>query len=64
MDAAGDEGAPGDDGARRGERENELGRVGSVEFGVHVDEVVAEEGRERGAEGLDDLGMDGSAETG
>ena len=48
LDRPSNEGGPGDDRARRGEREHELSRVGKVEFGVHVDEVVGEEGRERG----------------
>lgn len=62
LDGPGNEGGPGDNRAGRGEREDELGRAGEVEFGIHVDEVVGEEGRERVVEGLDDLGMDGTAE--
>lgn len=62
LNGAGNEGSPSDDGAGRGEREDELGRAGEVEFGVHVNEVVWEEGWERGVEGLDNLGMGGAAE--
>jgi hypothetical protein len=62
LDKAGNEGGPGDNGAGRGEREDELGRTGEVELGIHVDQVVGEEGRERFVEGLDDLGMGGAAE--
>lgn len=48
LDGAGDEGGPSDDGAARGEFEDEFGRVKMVEFGVHVHKVVIEEGWKRG----------------
>ena len=64
VNAAGDERGPGDDGARVGEWENELSWVGKVEFGVHIDEVVAEEGGERGVMGSEDVRVDGTAEEG
>lgn len=35
-----------------------------VEFGVHVNKVVAEKGRERGIMGLDDVCMDNTTEEG
>lgn len=45
LDIAGNEGSPSDDRARPGWglKEDKVGGVGEVEFGVHVDEVVAQE---------------------
>lgn len=63
LNEAGDEGGPGDDGAGAdwGELEDELGWVGKVEFGVHVDEVVGEGGGDMVGEGFDDVSVDDSA---
>lgn len=64
LDEAGDKGGPGDDGAGAdgGELEDELGWIGKVEFGVHVDEVVGEGGGDMVGEGSDDVSVDDSAE--
>lgn len=48
LDGAGDERGPSDDGAARGKFEDEFGRVKLVKFGVHVQEMVVEEGWKRG----------------
>lgn len=64
LNGAGDEGSPGDDRASWGELEDDVGRVRKVEFGIHVDQVVGEKGREWILKGLDGLGMGGSAKEG
>lgn len=63
LNEAGDESGPGDDGAGAdgGELEDELGWVGKVEFGVHVDEIVGEAGGDMVGEGFDDVSVDDSA---
>ena len=43
LNEAGNEGSEGDDTGRWGQRQRENGRIGKVEFGVEVDEVVVEE---------------------
>lgn len=39
-----------------------MGGVGEVEFGVHVDEVVGQERRERDFKSSENVGVSGSAE--
>lgn len=45
LDIAGNQRSPRDDGAEmdRGEGEDDSGRVGAVELGIHVDEMIREE---------------------
>lgn len=64
LDSARDEGCPGDNGASWGELEDELGGVGEIEFGIHVDEVDKEEGREWALKILDDMGMGSTSKEG
>lgn len=64
LGGAGDERCPGDDGGGGVKGEGGGGGGREVELGVHVDEVVGEEGGNEGGEGLDDLGMGGAAQPG